>query len=61
MVDMIVKTDQEPVIMTMVENLAKERAKKGAMRMVVEHSPRYQSQSNGIVERAVQSVEAQMR
>ena len=61
MVDITVKTDQEPVIMTMVENLARERAKKGAMRMVIEHAPKYQSQSNGVVERAVQSVVAQMR
>ena len=29
--------------------------------MVVERSQKYQSQGNGIVERAVQSVEAQMR
>ena len=61
MVDITVKTDQEAVIMTMVENLARERAKKGAMRTVVEHSQKHSSQSNGIVERAVQSVEAQMR
>ena len=46
MVDITVKTDQEPVIMTMVEILARERAKKGAMRMVVEHSQKYSSQSN---------------
>ena len=60
MADVTAKTDQEPVIMTMVQNLARERAKKGPMRMVG-NSQKYSSQSNGIVERAVQSVEAQMR
>ena len=61
MVDITIKTDQEPVLMATVGNLSRERAKKEAMRLVVEHSPRYQSQSNGVVERAVQSVVAQMR
>ena len=61
MIDITIKTDQEPVMMSMVENLCRERARNGAMRTVVEHSPAYQSRSNGVVERAVQSVEAQMR
>ena len=61
LIDITIKTDQEPVMMSMVENLCRERARKGAMRTVVEHSPAYQSRSNGVVERAVQSVEAQMR
>ena len=60
-VDLTVKTDQENIMVAMAEDLAKARAKKGSMRTVIEHSPIYQSRSNGIIERAVQSVEGQMR
>ena len=61
MVDITIKTDQEPVMITMVQSLCQERAKRGAMRTNVEHSPKYSSKSNGVVERAVQSVEGQIR
>ena len=61
MVHITIKTDQEPAMVTMVEGLCKERAKRGAMRASNEHSPQCSSKSNGVVERAVQSVEGQMR
>ena len=61
MVDVVLKGDQEPVMDSIFSDVAKERAKKGSMRTIVEHSPKEQSQSNGVVERAVASVEGMMR
>ena len=55
---MIVKTDQEPAIIAVRDNLAKLR--EGA-RTVPEESPVKSSGSNGIVERAIQAVESQLR
>ena len=61
MIDIVLKSDQEPTMKTIVEDTCRARAKRGAMRTVVEHSPLYSSKSNGVVERAVKSVEGQMR
>jgi len=61
MVDVILKSDQELLMETIFTDIARERATRGAMRTVVEHSPKEQSQSNGAVERAVGSVEGMIR
>lgn len=54
----IVKTDQEPSIVAIVGDLVREREEG---RTVVEESPVGSSGSNGIVERAVQGIEGQVR
>ena len=59
--DLIVKSDQESVVKALVEMVGKARAANGNGKWIIEHSPVRSSQSNGIVERAVQSVEAQVR
>ena len=57
-VDIIIKSDQEEACKALVSDVAKWR---GSAKTVVEHSPVKSSQSNGIVERAIRSVVAQMR
>ena len=56
--DIILKTDQEPAIEVLVKDIVKAR---GAVGTVVEKSPVGSSGSNGVVERAVQSVEGVIR
>ena len=56
-----VKSDQEPAIEAVVTAMCRLRAVKGAVRTNVEGSPTYSSASNGIVERAIQAVEGQVR
>ena len=56
--DIIVKTDQEPAIDILIKDVVKAR---GAVGTVVEKSPVGSSGSNGVVERAVQSVEGVIR
>ena len=55
------KTDNEPALVAVAENVGRLRAAKGGVGMVVEHSPVHSSKSNGIVERAVQSVQGVIR
>ena len=57
----IVKSDQEPAILAQVEDLVKMRVEKGSEETIPENSPTYSHQSNGIVERIVQSVEGMVR
>ena len=57
-VDIILKTDQEPAIKYLVDDIMKNRT--GA-KTIPEESPKKSSGSNGIVERAVQTVEGQIR
>jgi hypothetical protein len=59
--DVILKSDQEPAMIAVVNEIAKVRAKKGAGKTICENSPRYSSGSNGVVERAIGSAVAQMR
>ena len=54
----IMKTDQELSVKALVQDVVKEREDG---RTVVEESPKESSGSNGVVERAVQSIEGQVR
>ena len=54
----ITKTDQEPSIVTLVEDIVKAREDG---RTLVEQSPVQSSGSNGVVERAAQGIEGQIR
>ncbi len=53
----IIETDQEPAILAIVDNLVKLRVDKGSEETIPENSPTYSHQSNGVIERGVQSVE----
>ena len=57
----IVKSDQEPAVLALLEELTKERAKKGAQETLHENSEKGSSQSNGLVERGVRSAQGMFR
>ena len=59
--DVVAKSDQESSIRALVEAVGQMKGIKGSGRWIVEHSPVGSSQSNGIIERAVQSIEGQLR
>ena len=59
--DVIMKSGQEPAIMSIVEAVSRTRAIKGGGRCVVEASPKASSASNGVVERHIQTVEQQVQ
>ena len=59
--DLVVKSDQEPAIKAVIEDVGRAKAADGSGRYIVEHSPVGASQSNGMVERGIQSVAAQAR
>lgn len=59
--DVIVKSDQEASIKALVEQIGRVRSTRGSGKWIVEHSPVGASQSNGIIERAVQSMQGQLR
>ena len=59
--DIVVKSDQEPAITSIVAEVGRVRAAGGGGRYVVENSPVRSSASNGVVERAIQSVAQQTR
>ena len=56
-----VKSDQEPAMVAVVSEVARHRAAEGGGRTVVEHSAVGDSQGNGIIERAIKSIEGQVR
>ena len=56
-----IKTDQEPAILSIAEDLVRARAALGADETISENSVAYSHQSNGVVERGVQSVEGMVR
>ena len=58
--DIIAKSDQEPAIVSLVDAIGRQKAILGG-RWVVECSPVGSHASNGVVERAIQSVEGQVR
>ena len=59
--DIVIKSDQEAAIKAVVEDLARAKASEGSGRCIIENSPVGSSQSNGMVERGIQSVAAQAR
>ena len=58
--DIIYKSDQEPAIMSVLDGVREKKAALGG-RWIPENSPVGSHQSNGVVERAIQSVAAQVR
>jgi hypothetical protein len=59
--DIVVKSDQEEAIKAVVADVGKLRAAGGGGKYVVEYSPVGASQSNGVIERGIQSIEGHMR
>ena len=59
--DIVVKSDNEPAMVAVIDRVAKLRAASGGGRFVPENSVTGDSQSNGLIERAVQSVEGMIR
>ena len=59
--ELVIKTDQEPAMKAIVNEVCRLRAAAGGGRTVPEMSPVGQSQSNGIAERTAESVEGQAR
>ena len=59
--DILIKTDQEAAIKYLAKDIVLERGNEPGCRTIVEESPVGSSGSNGVVERAVQSVEGQIR
>ena len=59
--DIIVRSDQEPAVMSITEEVGKIRAQRGGGRFVGENSPVGSSQSNGVAEKAIQPVQGQVR
>ena len=57
----IVKSDQEASLKALVEDIGRARGTRSSGRWIVENSPVRSSQSNGVIERAVQSIEGQVR
>ena len=60
-VDIIVKSDNEPALTSLVASWSTMRAMTSGSRMIIENSPVGSSKSNGIVERAIQSVQGMIR
>ena len=60
-VDIIVKSDNEPALTSLIASWSKMRAMTSGSRMIIENSPVGSSMSNGIVERAIQSVQGMIR
>ena len=58
--DVIAKSDQEPAIKCLIDEVGRAKAAFGG-RWIVEHSPVESHASNGVVERAIQSVGGQVR
>ena len=59
--DLVVKSDQEPAIQKVVEDVGKLRAAAGGGKYIPENSPVGSSASNGVVERGIQSISGQAR
>ena len=59
--DVVAKSDQEPAITSIVSEVGRIRAASGGGSYIVESSPVGSSGSNGVVERAIRSVEQQVR
>ena len=59
--DLVVRCDQEPAIVAVLGELARHRAAGGGGRTIPEHSPVGDSQGNGVAEKAIKSVQGQLR
>ena len=59
--DLLVKSDQEPAVKAILSDAGRVRSSEGGGRYIMEQSPVGSSASNGVVERAIQSVEQQVR
>jgi hypothetical protein len=59
--DVIVKSDNEPAITSIISEVGRMRAATGGGKWIVENSPVGSSASNGVVERAIRSVSQQAR
>ena len=57
----LMKNDNEPALVKVVEEIGRRRAAIGGRGMVMENSPVHSSKSNGYIERAVQSVQGMIR
>ena len=55
------KSDQEPAIVAVLNEISRHRAGAGGGRTVIEHSPVGDSKGNGVIERGIKSVEGQIR
>lgn len=56
--DIILKTDQEPAMKSLLEDI---RGRRPKAKTFVEHSPVRESASNGVIERGIQSVQGMLR
>ena len=59
--DITLKSDQEPAMKAVLSEVSRHRAAAGGGRTVIEHSAVEDSKGNGVVERAVKSIEEQIR
>ena len=57
----VVKSDNEPVLVKVVDEIGRIRAAKGGRGMVVESSPVHSSKSNGYIERTIQGMHWMIR
>ena len=57
----MVKSDNEPALVKVVEEIGRLRAAVGGRGMVVENSPVQSSKSNGFIDRTIQSVQGMVR
>jgi len=57
----VMKTDNEPALVKVVEEVGRLRAAKGGRGLVVENSPVHSSKSNGYIERSIQGVQGMIR
>ena len=59
--DLLVKSDQEPAVKAILDEAGRARSAEGGGKYLMEQSPVGSSASNGVVERAILSVEQQVR
>jgi hypothetical protein len=59
--DITLRSDQEPAMKVLLSEVSKHRAAAGGGRTVIEHSAVEDSKGNGVIERAVKSIEGQTR
>ena len=59
--DLVVKSDQEEALVPIISDVGKLRAANGGGKFIIENSPVGASQSNGVVERGIQSIAGQVR